>query len=204
MPDAPRPSNPRRAAVVVLAAGASRRLGRPKQLLDWHGKPLIAHAVATALAARSGPVVVVIGHEAPAMRAALADLDVRIVENPDWAQGMSTSLRAGLAAVEREWPLTGAVVLMTADQPLVEPRTIRALAEAVVAGAPLAACDYGTEIGVPAAFARPLFSELLRLEGDRGARKLLLRHAAEVAKVPCPEAHADVDTEADYGNLLRS
>ncbi len=205
MPD--EPGSAPKAAVILLAAGASRRMagGQPKQLLDWHGTPLVAHAAGIALAARSGPVVVVVGHEAAAVRQALASLDVATIDNPDWARGMSTSVRAGLAAVEREWPLTGAVVLQTCDQPLIEPRTIRALAEAVVAGgAPLAACDYGAEIGVPAAFARRLFPELLRLEGDRGARRLLLTHATEVARVPCPEAHADIDTDADYQNLLRS
>lgn len=201
MPDAQAPP----AAIVLLAAGASRRLGRPKQLLDWHGTPLVAHAAGVALAARSGPVIVVVGHEAGAVSRALAALDVTITDNPDWAKGMSTSVRTGLAAAEHRWPGMGAVVLMTSDQPLVQPRTIRALAEAVTGpdAAPLAAADYGPEIGVPAAFARRLFPELLRLEGDRGAQQLLLRHAASARKVACPEAHADVDREADYDHLLR-
>lgn len=194
---------PARAAVVVLAAGASTRLGRPKQLLAYRGSTLLAHAAATALAARVGPVLVVLGAgETDLMRDKLTALDVEIVDNPDWKTGLSTSLRAGVAAAERLFPGVGALVIMTCDQPHVPPRILRELADAVTGtGKRLAACAYSGAIGIPAAFARPVFAELLRMSGDQGARTLLLTRAEEVAQLPCPEAAVDVDSDADLSRL---
>lgn len=191
-----------KAAVIVLAAGSSTRLGRPKQLLPYQGTTLLAHAAGMALASRVGPVVVVLGHDAGTMREALAGLDVETVVNRDWAEGMGASVRAGLAAVERKWPGVRAVVLMTCDQPRVPPRVLRELAESVITSTRrIAACGYGGSAGVPAAFARKFFPDLIKLSGDRGARVLLLRNMDEARVFPCPEAELDVDTEADLGAL---
>ncbi len=194
-----------RAGVIVLAAGASTRMGRPKQLLPFRNTTLLAHAAGTALAARIGPVLVVLGEQSQAMREALAGLDVDTVVNHDWAQGMGTSVRAGVAAAERKWPGMRALVLMTCDQPLVPPGILRELAESVITSTRrIAACAYGGSAGVPAAFARKLFPDLLKLSGDRGARVLILTRADDVRTFPCPEANVDVDSEADYAHLLKS
>lgn len=206
MPDRPAPTEreqPRaKAAVVVLAAGASTRLGQPKQLLPYKGSTLLAHAAATALAARVGPVLVVLGNESARMREALAGLDVDTVANQDWKEGMSASIRAGVGGVEKKWPGVRALVLMTCDQPLVPPRMLRELAESVMATTKrIAACAYGGTAGVPAAFARKLFPDLLRLTGDRGARALILTRADELRTFECPEAAVDIDTAADAAQL---
>jgi len=192
-----------KAAVVVLAAGGSTRLGRPKQLLPYRGTTLLAHAAGTALAARIGPVLVVLGADADQMPGALAGLDVHTVVNAAWRSGMAASVCTGLAAVEQRWPGTLAVVLATCDQPLIQPKTLRALAVHVTGGATIAACGYGGAVGVPAAFARTRFGELLALRGEEGARRILLTHATEIAVVDCPEAAVDVDTEADARGLDR-
>ena len=192
-----------RTAVILLAAGASTRLGRPKQLLPFRGTTLLAHAAGTALAARVGPVLVVLGHESAKMREALAGLDVDTIVNQSWAEGMGTSVRVGLAGVEKKWPGVRAVLLMTCDQPLVPPGTLRELVESVLTSTKrIAACAYGGSAGVPAAFARKFFPDLLKLSGDRGARVLILTRADDVRTFPCPEAAVDVDTEADSAKLV--
>jgi molybdenum cofactor cytidylyltransferase len=206
VPDRPAPTEreqPRaKAAVVVLAAGASTRLGRPKQLLPYKGTTLLAHAAATALAARVGPVLVVLGNESAKMREALAGLDVETVATQDWKEGMSASIRAGVGGVEKKWPGVRAIVLMTCDQPLVPPRVLRELTESVIATTKrIAACAYGGTAAVPAAFARKLFPDLLRLTGDRGARALILTRADELRTFDCPEAAVDIDTAADAAQL---
>lgn len=196
-------SDRKKAAVIVLAAGASTRLGRPKQLQPYRDTTLLAHAAGTALAARVGPVLVVLGHDSAAMRGALAGLDVDTVVNQSWAEGMGTSVRAGIAALEKKWPGLRAALLMTCDQPLVPPGTLRELVESVLTSTKrIAACGYGGSAGVPAAFTRKFFPDLLKLTGDRGARVLILTRADEVRTFPCPEAELDVDTEADIAKLV--
>src|SRR5512140_2464448 len=192
-----------RAGVIVLAAGASTRMGRPKQLLPFKGTTLLGHAAGTALAARIGPVLVVLGDQAGVMRDALAGLEVDTVVNHEWAEGMSTSVRAGVAAAERKWPGMRALVLMTCDQPLVPPALLRELAESVITSTKrIAACAYGGSAGVPAAFQRRLFPDLLKLTGDRGARVLILTRADDVRTFPCPGADVDIDTEAEYSRVI--
>ncbi len=196
-------SDRKKAAVIVLAAGGSTRLGRPKQLLPYKDTTLLAHAAGTALAARVGPVLVVLGHDSTAMQEALAGLDVDTVVNQSWAEGMGMSVRTGIAAIEKKWPGLRAVLLMTCDQPLVPPGTLRELVESVLTSTKrIAACAYGGSAGVPAAFARKFFPDLLKLTGDRGARVLILTRADEVRTFPCPEAELDVDTEADIAKLV--
>ncbi|HJW84844.1 MAG TPA: nucleotidyltransferase family protein, partial [Anaerolineae bacterium] len=104
----------KRIAGVVMAAGASQRMGRPKQLLAWHGQPLIARSAQAALGAGLDPVVVVIGYRAEEAGVALQTLAVTIVENPAWPEGMSTSMRAGLSALPAD---VDAAILLLVDQP---------------------------------------------------------------------------------------
>src|SRR4051794_5950231 len=105
-----------RVAALVLAAGSSARMGRPKQLLDWDGRPLVRAAAEVALAARLSPLLVVVGGAAAEVANALEDLPLRIVANPDYANGQSTSLRAGISALDSD---TDAVVVLLGDQPFV-------------------------------------------------------------------------------------
>ncbi len=194
---------------MLLAAGASTRLPGPKQLLRHAGVTLLRRAAETAVAARCGSVVVVLPAGAPAMRAELAGLDVRIVENTDAARGLSTSVRAGLGAllnagpvvVERSWP--DAILFMTCDQPLLTSDLLRRLvAEYAARRPPAVACEYGGTIGVPALFDQTLFVELQALEGDQGAKRVLQRHLAEIVRVPFEGGEFDVDAPGDAAKLV--
>ena len=187
-------------AAVILAAGASSRLGRAKQLLKFRGETLVHRAARLALASGCEPVLVVTGARAEAIGAEVADLPVRVVHNPDWAAGMSGTVRTGLAALP---PEAAGVLFLLTDQPLISPELLRSLLAAFRPGtAPLVVSDYGAgELGVPAVFARSLFPDLILLTGDRGARKVIQNYRKQATSVPFPEGKMDVDTEADWDRL---
>ena len=159
--------------VVVLAAGGSRRMPGPKQLLRFRGVTLLRHAAQTAVAARCGPVVVVLGAAALAkqLRFELVDLAVSVVDNHKWKDGMSSSIRAGIEALEAAGS-ADAVLLMTCDQPYVTAEVLEQLVAAFHQSHPPAvACAYAGTVGVPALFDRALFAELKALEHDQGAKR---------------------------------
>ena len=167
-----------RAAALILAAGASTRMGRPKQLLDWGGRPLVRAAAETALAARLDPLLVVVGGARAGVEAALAGLPLMIVANPDYASGQSTSLRAGIGALG---PDAGAVVVLLGDQPFVSAAIVeRLVAEWRASAAPIVAPTYAGQRGNPVLFARALFPELLAIQGDQGARAVLAADRARI------------------------
>ncbi|MDB5312399.1 MAG: 4-diphosphocytidyl-2C-methyl-D-erythritol synthase [Gemmataceae bacterium] len=185
-------------AVVVLAAGGSSRMGRPKQLLPFCGRSLLRHSTRVALDAACGPVFVVLGARADQFVQEISGLPVTVVVNPDWERGPGTSVRAGVEAVEAD-PGTWALVVTVCDQPLVSGLDIRRLIEAGQGtGRPMAAAEYSGSIGVPAFFARSCFSDLRGLEPAACAKRLLARRPDEVAVVTLPTAAIDLDTPDDY------
>lgn len=187
---------------ILLAAGASTRFGQPKQLLDWHGLPLVAHIADQALAAGLDPVVVVLGYRAEEVRAALANRPVRPATNWRWEEGLSTSVQTGLAALP---PETEAVVFLSCDQPLVQADLLRQLvARFRETGAPIVCAAHGPLRTTPALFARPLFREFFGITGDQGGRVLMARYADRVVpvEVPDPILLSDMDTPEAYRELL--
>lgn len=192
-----------RHGAVVLAAGGSRRLGRPKQLLELRGEPLVRRAARIAAEAGFAPVIVVVGAEADAVGAALAGGSFAVVANEGWESGVASSIRRGIEALRAMRGDVEGALLATCDQPLVGPGHLAALAAAASSGAKaIAASSYGGTVGVPALFSRAIFDELLALEGDRGAKRVIARDEGRVACVEVPEGERDVDTEADWSALV--
>lgn len=182
-----------RTGIIVLAAGASLRLGRPKQLLQVKGEPLVRRIVKAALRSRADLVVVVLGAYHDAVGSALADLPVTLAFNGAWAEGMAGSLQTGLAALP---PGTEAALFLTCDQPAVDARILNRILRAAEED-PLArvACAYGDAVGIPALFGRGWFPRFRELSGDRGAKALL--QGDGVVEIPwAPGAH-DLDTPED-------
>lgn len=190
------------AGLILLAAGGSSRLGHPKQLLPYRGRTLLRHAAETALASVCRPIVAVLGAQADHLRPEMAGLEVLIVENPEWEQGMGSSIRTGLAALEMSAPDVSGVLLMLCDQPLLSPKALDALVRSHLdTGSPLVASEYGGTRGVPAFFSRALFPELRALKAAQGARAVIAAHASEMVALPLPAGIWDVDTAADYARL---
>ncbi len=186
-----------RAAVVVLAAGGSSRFGSPKQLARWGDKTLIEQAVDTALASEGGPVVVVLGAEVERSRAALGSRPVQVVVNEAWAQGQSTSMQAGLAALPDN---IGCAIFMLVDLPGVTPDLInRLILRHRQTLAPLVWPEFEGRRGNPALFDRRLFAELKAVSGDTGGKPVLLRYQAQAERVAVadPAILQDIDRVED-------
>ncbi|HYO53018.1 nucleotidyltransferase family protein [Archangium sp.] len=183
---------------VVLAAGGSSRLGRPKQLLVHEGRTLVRRAAEAAEAAGCEPVVVVLGAHGQAVAAELTGLPVRTVDNPEWREGMGRSLRVGVRAL----PEVDAVLVLLCDQLRVDAAHLKALVDTFTrTRSPIVASGYEGARGVPALFSRALLPELEALEADQGARKVIVRDPSRVVEVPLPGGGEDVDTAADLARL---
>lgn len=186
---------------LVLAAGGSSRLGRPKQLLPYGHATLLDHVLSTARACRFDQLLCVLGGSADDVRAQVDLTAVTVVENRSFGEGCSSSIAAALTAVASG---SEALVLMLGDQPGATAAAVGALI-AHRGDAPLAACGYADGRGHPLLFARAMFGELARLHGDKGVWKLLDRHAADVVDVPVPgPIPPDVDTWQDYEAMLEA
>lgn len=184
-------------AGVLLAAGGSRRFGSQKLVSMLEGMPLVRHAAMT-LARSTDALVIVLGYEADAVRAALSDVDAVIVENSDWSQGLSSSVKCGVAALPAD---VDAIVVALGDQPRIDPLVVRSLIECWRAsGKPIVSARYRGERGHPVLFDRAVFPQLEMLRGDVGARTMFEQSPELVAYVDVDNAvPVDVDTPTDLG-----
>jgi len=190
-----------RIGAVVLAAGASARLGFPKQLIVYEGQPLVRRIALAAVEAGADPVVVVLGANTDMIAPALEGLaPVRVVVNQEWNSGLASSLAVGIASVFADNGCE-AVLVTLADQPLVDAAALRRLIAAFDAEHRIVASSYDDTIGVPAVFAREHAEELMRLRGDTGAGAWLRGRAGEVTRLPLGRAALDIDTAADVKGL---
>jgi molybdenum cofactor cytidylyltransferase len=180
--------------IVLLAAGASTRMGRPKQSLVIDGETLLHRSAR--IAAACGPTVVVLGANAERLRSAVDGLNVFVVLNPEWARGIATSIRCGLTELEIRFPALEGVVILLCDQPSVDETLIQTLISHRNK-ASIVACAYADTLGVPALFTRSLFTELHFLTGDQGAKRVIAAHRSQVEIVPFAAGAFDLDTAAD-------
>lgn len=189
--------------LIILAAGSATRMGRPKQLLSYQGRSLILHAVEVALASLCQPIVVVLGAYVEQIKPELMPKAVQVVENSQWQEGMSSSIRAGISMLLKTNSKLDAVIISLADQPLVSPQIFNQLIKSYQETQKvIIASKYNETTGVPALFSNALFPELMQLEGDKGAKALIQKYIDTGLILLIPEAAIDIDTPDDYKQLL--
>ena len=188
--------------IVILAAGSSTRLGQPKQLLEFQGNTLIQRVTQIAVNAVNEPVVVILGANGSLIHSQLTHLPVHIVHNPDWPEGMTSSIRKGLNALLCFSPDTEGVIFAVCDQPYI---TADLFLEMISVGSksskPIVACLYNNILGTPVLFKKEYFDMLLAMKDSEGARKVIQSHPESVEAVPFPLGIFDVDTMQDYDAL---
>lgn len=182
--------------IIILAAGASSRMGTPKQLLLHQGRSFLSQIVEAAIASMCHPIVVVLGANAEQIKSEVS-FRVQVVENTRWSEGMSSSIAVGMQALVNQ-NIEG-VVITLCDQPFVSTQIIAQLIAAYrFTGKSIVASEYAGTLGVPAFFSRAFFPELMTLGATEGAKHLIRRHFHQVFSVPFPEGAIDIDTPTDY------
>lgn len=196
------PKNTANTGIIILAGGGSSRLGRPKQLLEYNGKTLLALTLETAITSGLQPVVVVLGADAENLRKEINDKEVKLIVNTKWEEGMASSIRHGIKALTETNPNAESVILMVCDQPFVSADLLNNLVAAhEKTRKAVVASGYDNTFGPPVLFHHSLFEELLELKGDIGARSVVRQHVDELEVIPFPEGKFDIDSEADFERI---
>jgi molybdenum cofactor cytidylyltransferase len=190
--------------IVLLAAGESSRLGKPKQLLLYKGQTLLQHTLNEALTSNPELIVVVLGANAETLQKDVAGNKVHVAINTQWPEGMASSIRTGIKTIIEINPSAYGVILLVCDQPFINAGLLNDLITAhQKTNKEIVACNYGNAFGPPVFFHQSLFPELLELKGDIGARSIIQRHTDNVEAVSFPGGAFDIDTEADYEKIKR-
>lgn len=191
--------------IIILAAGASTRMGQPKQLLRVGSESLIQRVLRTVMASTFRPVVVVLGAKREKIEPELEVFPVHKVFNEIWSSGMGSSISAGLSYLLQEEPSLDAVIILVGDQPLLNTQVLLDLHQlAQTQQAPLVVSHYANTMGVPALFTRALFPELIALEGATGAKALIQKYRNQAAVLEFPEGFLDLDTPEDWTAFERT
>lgn len=191
-------------SIILLAAGESSRLGSPKQLLEYHGKNLLQHTIdLTQLL--DIDTFVILGAFKEEILARVNGYEGKVVENMAWSEGLSSSIRCGLSGVLKTNPETEAVILVFCDQPFLTTEILREIVEKYHnSGQSIVHCSYGDVSGPPTLFHKSLFPYLMELKGGQGAKKVVGMFPDQVAYVDFPKGKLDIDTTADYHQLLQT
>ncbi|MES2377147.1 MAG: nucleotidyltransferase family protein [Bacteroidota bacterium] len=191
-------------ALIILAAGASSRLGFPKQTLLYKGRTLLEIAIEAGLKSKCRHITVVLGANADKIEPGLQDYPINIIHNSDWETGMASSIALAIKETQQDISVKQAVIMLC-DQPFVTGRLIDSLLyKQQETGKKIIACTYNDTTGVPVLFNRALFEELTTLQGQEGAKKVLNAHPGDMATIPFDKGGVDIDTVADYEELLRN
>lgn len=190
--------------LIILAAGTSARLGKPKQLLTYKGESLIRRAVRAGIGAHCNPIVVVLGAHFEEIKPEIESKSVHIAYNPYWQEGIASSIRIGVSELRKQNIDIEETIIMLCDQPMADATLFKnMMLEKRKTGKGIVACSYNETIGVPVLYQKKYFPELLALKGDEGAKKILVRHKKEVYVIPFPDGAIDIDTIDDYEDLLK-
>ena len=189
-------------AIVLLAAGSSSRLGRPKQLLKYNNHTLLQHSLQIAIESNATRYVVVLGAHAESIKEEIDHQNIHIAVNLNWQEGMASSIHCGIKAMAEIDPSVEGIIIMVCDQPHTSAILLNKLFDTYQqTNKEIVASGYENIIGTPVFFHKNLFPELLQLTGDKGARNLIRQYADKVEVVPFPEGKIDIDTEQDYRKL---
>ncbi len=189
---------------IVLGAGAASRMGEPKQLLKWQGETLVQRAIRQAEDLEAGPVILVLGANADLIEPELLSGRYHISRNEAWETGMGSSIVCGLQALLEGAPSLDGVLITLVDQPLILTADLGKIIEiSKKNNPPLVAAFYGNTLGVPALFSADLFSELLTLSGQKGAKAIISKYSESLAKLDLPAAKLDLDTPEEWKAFLQ-
>lgn len=191
-------------AVLIIAAGESKRMGSPKQLLKYQGETLINKIIKLVNDTLSFPIHVVLGANAEIIQSQLPSISLNVIINNDWKEGMASSIRVGLAAALTGNPALEGVLMLVCDQPYINANTLKSLLELQKENdTPMAAAYYNNVLGTPALFHKIIFDDLLSLQGDMGAKRIIQSRPTEVVKLHFEKGLLDIDTKEDYQQLLK-
>lgn len=190
-------------AIIILAAGSSSRMGKPKQLLNYKGKTLLQTVIDEALKTDCSPVTVVLGANAEEILVKHQNNQLNFVINKDWETGMASGIVAGLSSVIEKNDKTESIIIAVADQVFIKMSTFNNLIEKhFKTGRNMIASGYAATVGTPVLFGKVYFDALLSLKGTEGAKKLLKQYPQDVETVVFEGGEIDIDTETDYNNLI--
>ena len=191
-------------AIIILAAGASSRMGAPKQLLLVDGKTLIKRVCDTAMGTPCHPIVLVLGANGNLIRKETERMPITVIDNPQWENGMSSSIKMGLAGAYMTEKAIEAVIFLTVDMPYVSTELINKMIEKAKSDEKIeiVACKYQNQMGIPVLFKRSLFTNLLELSGDEGAKKVVIKNKDKTAFIDFPGGKLDLDTVEEYRNFV--
>ena len=197
-------SIPRSYGIILLAAGASSRLGKPKQLLTYNDKTLLQHSLQIAIATEMQNIVTVLGANADLLSESLENQKLTIIINEGWSEGMASSIRCGMEALLNTAPALDGVIIMVCDQPFVTSKLLTDLVEKhQLTGKSIIASKYNGNLGTPALFDTTIFALLRLLNGDSGAKKMMQANPDWVESVDFPLGEFDIDTNGDYDLLMK-
>ena len=190
--------------IILLAAGQSARLGKPKQLLNYKGKTLLAHSLQIAIETQLQPIVTVLGANLDTLKQSIEPINTTIVINQEWSEGMASSIRCGIEELVKIAPSIAGIIIMVCDQPYVTAKLLTDLVEKYKYSLkPIIASSYNNNIGTPALFDKTIFALLLSLKGDSGAKKIMKSNPDWVETVNFPFGEIDIDTSLDYELLMK-